>query len=231
MELNSKGELIPNFTTMGTRYSRYSLTPSHWNWSGIKKKKNFTTKLIFSINCERKKFAFPSSPRKFNRYRAKEGFVTFLVSIHAGKVKFLRGDVEKMAAGVGWHGETLFLFFFFHRIKVDAVQGSGRPRRCGIIPSGKVEIIKISNFQTGDRRRTEDVRFGRLGWPLSRFPYRACELRPNFELGKLETVEKKEKRKNCFLFDAWWRHRKITSFPTIIRRWLGYVLVLVVAVF
>lgn len=134
----------------------------------------------------------------------------------------------------GWVGTAkpfFFFFFFFHRIKVDAVQGSGRPRRCGIIPSGKVEIIKISNFQTGDRRRTEDVRFGRLGWPLSRFPYRACELRPNFELGKLETVEKKEKRKNCFLFDAWWRHRKITSFPTIIRRWLGYVLVLVVAVF
>lgn len=43
--------------------------------------------------------------------------------------------------------------------------------------------------------------------------------------------KKKEKKKNCFLFDAWWRHRKITSFPAIIRRWLGYVFVLVVAVF
>lgn len=116
-----------------TRYSRY-LSLSRSNWSGIKFKKIFTTKLIFSINCE-KKLAFPFLlPRKFNRYKAKEGFVTFLVSIHAGKVKFLRGDDEKMAARVGWRNPL-----FFYRIKVDA----SRFRPAAAMASSHPEKLKL----------------------------------------------------------------------------------------
>lgn len=103
-----------------TRYSRYSsLSPS--NWSGIKFEKIFhKTNLTLSINCEKKfGISIPSSNREFNPIQSEgsEGFVTYrssrFFSIHAGKVKFLRGDVEW--TGVDW--QTLF---FFYRIKVDA---------------------------------------------------------------------------------------------------------------
>lgn len=205
-----------------TRYSRYSsLSPS--DWSGIKFEKIFhKTNLTLSINCEKKfGISIPSSNREFNPIQSEgsEGFVTYrssrFFSIHAGKVKFLRGDVE---TGVDW--QTLFFFLSNKswRVKVPAC----------IIPSGKVEIIKISNFQTGVRR---EKTYDWAAWDgqCRGFPYRACELRSNFELGKLETGEKKKKKKNCFLFDAWWRRRKITSFPTIIRVcWLGYVFVVAV---
>lgn len=174
-----------------TRYSRYSsLSPS--NWSGIKFEKIFhKTNLTLSINCEKKfGISIPSSNREFNPIQSEgsEGFVTYrssrFFSIHAGKVKFLRGDVE---TGVDW--QTLFFFLSNKswRVKVPAC----------IIPSGKVEIIKISNFQTGVRR---EKTYDWAAWDgqCRGFPYRACELRSNFELGKLETGEKKKKKEKLF---------------------------------
>lgn len=176
-----------------TRYSRY-LSPSRSNWSGIKFKKIFTTKLIFSINCE-KKLAFPFLlPRKFNRYKAKEGFVTFLVSIpadHAGKVKFLRGDDEKMAARVGWRNPLFFLSNKSWRVKVSTGRGNG------IIPSGKVEIIKISNFQTGARRQKT---YDSAAWDgqCRGFPIERANFAPTSNLENWKPLKKKGKKEKLF---------------------------------
>lgn len=83
--------------------------------------KKFFTKRTLRSPLTEKKFgiSIPSPNREFNPIQSEgsEGFVTYrssrFFSIHAGKVKFLRGDVEW--TGVDW--QTLF---FFYRIKVDA---------------------------------------------------------------------------------------------------------------
>lgn len=221
MELNSKGELIRNFSTMELKLDTLD-TLRYPPPIGVElNSKKFFTKRTLRSPLTEKKFgiSIPSPNREFNPIQSEgsEGFVTY----RSSRYRFTRVKLNfsEETWRRGWIGKP---FFFLSnkswRVKVPVC----------IIPSGKVEIIKISNFQTGVRR---EKTYDWAAWDgqCRGFPYRACELRSNFELGKLETGEKKKKKKNCFLFDAWWRHRKITSFPTIIRLcWLGYVFVVAV---
>lgn len=222
MELNSKGELIRNFSTMELKLDTLD-TLRYPPPIGVElnSKKFFTKRTLRSPLTVKKSLAFPSPLRTASstRYKAKEAKDS--LSYRSSRYRFTRVKLNfsEETWRRGWIGKP---FFFLSnkswRVKVPVC----------IIPSGKVEIIKISNFQTGVRR---EKTYDWAAWDgqCRGFPYRACELRSNFELGKLETGEKKKKKKNCFLFDAWWRRRKITSFPTIIRVcWLGYVFVVAV---
>lgn len=190
MELNSKGELIRNFSTMELKLDTLD-TLRYPPPIGVElNSKKFFTKRTLRSPLTEKKFgiSIPSPNREFNPIQSEgsEGFVTY----RSSRYRFTRVKLNfsEETWRRGWIGKP---FFFLSnkswRVKVPAC----------IIPSGKVEIIKISNFQTGVRR---EKTYDWAAWDgqCRGFPYRACELRSNFELGKLETGEKKKKKEKLF---------------------------------
>lgn len=120
-----------------TRYSRY-LSPSRSNWSGIKFKKIFTTKLIFSINCEKKSWHFHSfSPASSTDIRRrKDSLRSWYRFPRTTRVKLNFSEETTRKWRRGWVGETPF---FFYRIKVDA----SRFRPAAAMASSHPEKLKL----------------------------------------------------------------------------------------
>lgn len=119
MELNSKGELIRNFSTMELKLD----TPDTLRYPPpigveLNSKKFFTKRTLRSPLTVKKSLAFPSPLRTASstRYKAKEAKDS--LSYRSSRYRFTRVKLNfsEETWRRGWIGKP----FFFYRIKVDA---------------------------------------------------------------------------------------------------------------
>lgn len=121
MELNSKGELIRNFSTMELKLD----TPDTLRYPPpigveLNSKKFFTKRTLRSPLTVKKSLAFPSPLRTASstRYKAKEAKDSLrIVLLGSSRFTRVKLNFSEETWRRGWIGKP---FFFFYRIKVDA---------------------------------------------------------------------------------------------------------------
>lgn len=153
--------------------------------------KKFSQRSLYSPLTVKKSWHFHSfSPASSTDIKRRKDSLRSWYRFTRVKLNFSEETTRKWRRG--WVGETpFFLSNKSWRVKVSVCRGNG------IIPSGKVEIIKISNFQTGVRRQKT---YDSAAWDgqCRGFPIERANFAPTSNLENWKPLKKKGKKEKLF---------------------------------